>query len=331
MMNTYGVRGGKRPNSGLLRVWRKFAGSSLGSAIVPWLELVRLPNLFTVIGDTLTGACLASAANGGESSMGAWNLTDVCFCSMLLYCFGLIQNDLRDIDEDRRLRPERPLPAKRIPVMSALLVALACVLVALLLALLEGRWTLLVAVVLLFAICMYNYVLKKLLMPGALAMGLCRALDVLLGATLVKLTPLLLFPVVGMFAYIIAVTVLADGENRRRIPDSKVYLPCLILFVPWLVTFPFLPWAILKATLFPSFLCIFAACLLSFLAARQICDRSVEPPEMRRFIGTLLGCLIPWQASWIMFASAGNCLTLLLLAAICWVLMHLFSKVISQS
>ena len=70
-----------------------------------WLQLLRAPNLFTVAGDPLAGYLLAW---GGTLQFRTLLpiLASLCF-----YMAGLLHNDLADLAEDRKERPNRPLPS----------------------------------------------------------------------------------------------------------------------------------------------------------------------------------------------------------------------------
>src|SRR6266567_8976267 len=70
-----------------------------------WLQLLRAPNLFTVPGDPLAGFLLATA---GRPDI---RLVFAITASLCFYCHGLLLNDLADLAEDRRDRPNRPLPS----------------------------------------------------------------------------------------------------------------------------------------------------------------------------------------------------------------------------
>lgn len=77
-----------------------------------WFELCRVPNLFTVPGDPLAGYLLAATSLGVPIE---WmDALLVVIASLSLYCFGLLQNDLTDYEEDCEYRPERPLPSRRV-------------------------------------------------------------------------------------------------------------------------------------------------------------------------------------------------------------------------
>jgi 4-hydroxybenzoate polyprenyltransferase len=312
---------------------RRFADSDCGfflrHRIVPWLRLVRLPNLLTAFGDSLAGACLATALSGKELSF--WSVLDVCFCSVVLYMFGTIQNDWCDLPEDTRLRPERPLPNREISVPAAALVAIACLIVALLLAGLTGRITFIIALLLAVVISTYNFKLKHSLVSGSVCMGLCRGLNMLLGVSLVGLTPAAIFPVIGLTIYIGGVTWLADGENRRQIPTRNIFYPSIALGVSWFITLFFISGNVLWKAFLPSLLCIAVVIAFALLAAKPLYNRSTQPSTMHKFIGTLIGLLIPWQAAWVVFGATGHILLVLVLAIITWLLMKLASRWIAQS
>src|SRR5688572_2542760 len=79
-----------------------------------YLQLVRLPNVFTAMADVLMGylvthdpAPLPTLKLPGVF----WALLGASCC---LYCAGMVLNDVYDIDADRRERPQRPLPSGRI-------------------------------------------------------------------------------------------------------------------------------------------------------------------------------------------------------------------------
>ena len=147
---------------------------------MPWFKLVRLPNLLTVPGDPAAGFLLASA--GQPQSPGLLALAAAAGASLCLYAFGLILNDLMDLETDLRERPERPLPAGEITAPQARMAAIAMALSGLNLALAAGRPALFVAAALAAVIVLYNALLKRLPGAGIAALGACRGLSLVLGA-----------------------------------------------------------------------------------------------------------------------------------------------------
>jgi 4-hydroxybenzoate polyprenyltransferase len=149
-------------------------------SLTPWFRLVRLPNLLTVPGDPVAGFLLASV--GASQPLRPLPLVAAAGASLCLYAFGLILNDLLDLETDQRERPERPLPAGEITVHQARMAAIAMALSGINLALTAGRPALYVSAALAGLIALYNAVLKRVRVAGVLALGLCRGLSLLLGA-----------------------------------------------------------------------------------------------------------------------------------------------------
>ncbi len=154
--------------------------SAFRDTYLPWLRLIRLPNLLTVPGDPVAGFLLASV--GAAEAPRPLALAAVAGASLCLYVFGLLLNDLVDLEADGRERPERPLPAGEITVPQARMAAIAMALSGLNLALVAGFRALLTAAALAGMIVLYNAALKRVPAAGVVAMGLCRGLSLLLGA-----------------------------------------------------------------------------------------------------------------------------------------------------
>lgn len=81
---------------------------------MPYLRLLRLPALFTTFPDVLAGYAIAR-----QGVIVPWELTWLLVASGLLYLSGMVFNDLFDLEQDRRERPTRPLPAGEIPTTTA--------------------------------------------------------------------------------------------------------------------------------------------------------------------------------------------------------------------
>src|SRR5436189_6221390 len=82
-----------------------------------YAELVRLPNVFTALGDIGLGWLAAVAAGVPENR---WPSFALLMCaSAALYSAGMVWNDYFDQEQDRRERPFRPLPSGRVTPRSA--------------------------------------------------------------------------------------------------------------------------------------------------------------------------------------------------------------------
>jgi UbiA prenyltransferase family protein len=183
-----------------------------------YAQLVRLPNLPTPLADILLGFL----ATGAVIGWGRWPAyLPLLAASACLYCGGMVWNDYFDRDEDKRERPERPIPSGQISMRQAALcgagLVTAGVAFAFLAGLLSGGWvtTTLLALLLTAAIFLYDGWLKRTVI-GPLGMGVCRFLNVMLGmapaAELLPTRGVYLAFLVGL--YIVGVTWLARTEAR---------------------------------------------------------------------------------------------------------------------
>ena len=247
-----------------------------------WLELLRLPNLFTVPGDVLAGWALAG--QGG-------NPTLALFASLALYAAGLLWNDLFDLRIDAHERPRRPLPSGRVPCRHALAAALALSALGPLLVL--NAWP--VAATLLALILFYDALAKRIAGLGVVTMGACRGVNVLLGVAVAcpggpSLWPPLAWLAAGLMTlYIVGVSIVARNEANPRAKVGRAWrafpVAMTLLFVPigWLRGAQFL-WAAPVACL-P---------LLPLLLIRR---------PIPALVGGLIRHLILLQALWCLLAT----------------------------
>ena len=274
------------------------------SPIRTWLQLFRAPNLFTVPGDPLAGYLLAS--------YGA--LEPLIFlpiaASLCFYASGLLLNDLADLAEDRAERPGRPLPSGTASRAAVVVVMLALAIGGLLLSAAAGRWTLGVGAVLLLAIVSYNMGGKRVPVLGALNMGLCRGLSVLLGATAVPHGDLtirlmlagrldhLAIAFVLVTLYIAAVTNLARFETKAAAPGFAKWLPAAAIAAGGVKFLPLVsaPNRVPASALF---------LLAFFVSAQAAWDLAREPQRpLPPTIGKLIRLLLVLQAAFC--ASTGD-------------------------
>ena len=96
------------------------------SPLQSYLELLRLPNVFTAVADVAMGFFFVQAAwafsDDPQQSLlpiGLWTVGLLAAASALLYSAGMVLNDVFDIELDRQEQPDRPLPSGRIPLSSA--------------------------------------------------------------------------------------------------------------------------------------------------------------------------------------------------------------------
>ncbi len=145
--------------------------------LVAWLQLLRVSAVPSAVTNILAGFLIAN-----RSWQPSLELMALLACSALLYMSGMVLNDWCDVEIDMQQRPRRPLPSGRITRRAAVIAYLTLTAIGLCLAGLAGTKSLGVAIMLVVAILTYNLLLKKSRV-APIAMGLCRALNILLGAS----------------------------------------------------------------------------------------------------------------------------------------------------
>lgn len=212
-----------------------------------WAQLVRLPNVFTAPADVLAGTGLALMGfHGVWPESITFNVLLLCAASVCFYAGGMVLNDVFDYEEDQRDRPLRPLPSGRINRSLALRAGLLLLIIGVALALLklplEDWWPHGLPIFLLpVLILAYNLGLKATFI-GPLTMGLCRGLNLLLGATVIPVSdPVALWAAMTVTMYITGVTIIARGEvnsgqRRQMLYGSVVILLAFIsLSIMWFI------------------------------------------------------------------------------------------------
>jgi 4-hydroxybenzoate polyprenyltransferase len=185
-----------------------------------YLELFRLPNVFTAIADVALGFMLTHTALVGDDFSVLVTFVLLMTASCFLYTAGMVLNDAFDAEIDAAQRPHRPIPSGRVTPTTARWLGNQMLLIGVALGWttgwLSGSWFCGVVVSLL-AVCVYAYdaVLKSTPL-GPLAMGGCRMLNVLLGASAAATAWHTLHWAVagGLGVYIVGVTWFARTEAR---------------------------------------------------------------------------------------------------------------------
>lgn len=212
-----------------------------------WVKLARLPNAVTAgLGVWLGHICLPVPVDFAAASLGSAAMA-------ALAAAGNMQNDVLDVQVDRINRPDRPLPAGRIAVPSAIRAAWALYFLAAGLAFAINPPAGLLTLAMVLLLCLYNLKLKALPLWGNLAVALLCALAVYLPEA--PLLPIHTgFPVLFAFLATLAREVAKDAEDvpgdraaglatlpiRFGIPAARgmVAAACLsvilLLPVPWL-------------------------------------------------------------------------------------------------
>jgi 4-hydroxybenzoate polyprenyltransferase len=185
------------------------------STLRTYAQLCRLPAVFTAMADIFLGYLLTHL-----------DLTPIrSFAGLLvassgLYLAGMVLNDIFDREVDARERPNRPIPSGRVPLKNAILFATMFIAIGIGAAAFVGKNSLVVALILLANIFLYDGFLKKTPL-GPIAMGGCRFLNIILGASSAgnRVVEAFLLPqllvAIGMGVYVAGITWFARKEAEQ--------------------------------------------------------------------------------------------------------------------
>src|ERR1051326_4080021 len=153
--------------------------------LLPYAQLLRIPNVFTAFADILMGTLAAHTLQSQPISALLLLLASGC-----LYCAGMVWNEYFDFEIDRKERPFRPLPSGKISQRQARGICVGLLAVGMACAALAGwsadGWSVTPAVtasLLVAAILIYDGCLKHTPL-GPTSMGACRFLNILLATSL---------------------------------------------------------------------------------------------------------------------------------------------------
>ena len=214
--------------------------------MLAYLQLIRLPTVFTAMADILLGYVLTHRVivgpNGWDDPAKFFGLLASSCC---LYLAGMVFNDVFDRKQDAAERPSRPIPSGRVSLVSAVVLGMVLMIAGVAAAATVTRVSLQVAGLLVVAILAYDGVLKRTPL-APIAMGLCRALNVMLGASDHQfwkpffLGPPQIYAAAFLGLYIVGVTLFARTEastsSRWILGFSLLILDAAFGGLAWLVS-----------------------------------------------------------------------------------------------
>jgi hypothetical protein len=192
--------------------------------MMSWLQLLRLPTVFTALADVLCGFFIAAALISPVPPV--WTaLPWLLLSSAGLYLSGMVFNDVFDAALDSLERPERPIPSGRIGSRAA--TTAGAILMVSGIAAAVGAWSAvgqrgaspLVACCIAVAVLIYDRHLKST-NAAPLGMATCRFFNLLLGAStavntsqsIVCWQPPVVVMALALAVYIFGVTWFARNE-----------------------------------------------------------------------------------------------------------------------
>ncbi|MBL4883352.1 MAG: UbiA family prenyltransferase [Planctomycetaceae bacterium] len=201
---------------------------------MPILRLLRLPALFTTFPDVLAGYVIM-----GQGVVNPVELACLLASSACLYLSGMVLNDLFDVEQDRKERPDRPIPAGEVTYEHAKIMGKLLMLSGVAFASLVSLPAMIVSIALAASILVYDYRAKRTAL-GPFFMGLCRSLNLLLGASYVQEFSLWeskpQLAVAGLIGlYVAGVTLFARSEatQSKRFPLVAGIIFCWLAIIGW--------------------------------------------------------------------------------------------------
>jgi len=174
-----------------------------------YLQLMRLPNVFTAIADIVAGYVMVRGFAVSIAELGA-----LVLATSGIYAAGCVLNDFCDREVDARERPSRPLPSGVVSGREALLLTFFLFAAGIFGAYLAGPASFFLALAIVLLVIVYDTRSKQHDIVGPLNMAACRAGNLLLGMSpALALSLPLLFPLVSFF-YIFLVTVFSRLETE---------------------------------------------------------------------------------------------------------------------
>lgn len=190
--------------------------------------LIRLPNLFTLPSNILVGFAIASSLTLTITSLVQVLL--LVTISILLYCVGLVLNDLFDYNIDKKERPDRPLASGKISRKIAIVLVTIFSVIALGLSILVSVLTFGISLVLIALIFGYDTYLKNT-QAGPFTIAAARMMNVMLGTSAsfnnIDSFPqfvILVFVLTITFVYVSLIGFISKYEVQGFSENIKLYL-----------------------------------------------------------------------------------------------------------
>lgn len=197
----------------------------MNPVILGYFRLARPANLPTAAADILAGAAIAGIIPSAMDNLPLENaliykLLYLIIASVCLYAGGVILNDVFDLKIDKIERPERPIPSGLISKSSAAAFGVIMLLLGVVLAFTSSIISGVTAIVLAMSIVLYDAFSKRNSFLGPLNMGICRALNLILGISILGEIVHLWYTLIPL-VYIFAITLISRGEvhgaNKKHI------------------------------------------------------------------------------------------------------------------
>ena len=181
-----------------------------------YLQLVRLPGIFTAFSNVLIGYFFSFSFNSEIIF-----LPYLLATSGMLFCSGMIFNDYFDYNLDKKERSFRPLPSGKISKHNALLIGFIFLILANISASFLGFDSLIISLILSCIILFYNLKLKSILFLGILNLSLIRMLNILLGFSIIGISFEFIQYLLPLGIFVVGISILAKNEIKSNLVIYK--------------------------------------------------------------------------------------------------------------
>jgi hypothetical protein len=273
--------------------------------LVSAMQLARIALVFTAISNIWLIVFISwarpkqwSGPLEHDLALGPW-LGCTAVIATGLYIYGMVLNDLLDIQRDKVFAPDRPIIAGRISATAAAAIATTAVLVAIGTSYMLGPVSMIFCVVCAVLITFYNALAKHIPGVGLLTLGLIRGLHMMIA------NPMLLFcwPVWLTLSHVIGISATSYRLEGKRPPLAGPHL--WIMTSGWaFVTIGLIAWmdhrggTVVASTW--SWACpLVAAGIFLSIALRHYDHAPNERSAGERIMKTGLLWLIIYDAAWL--------------------------------
>lgn len=180
-----------------------------------YLQLVRIPGIFTAFSNVLIGYFFSLSVTEVAS------FPFLLLTSGMLFCSGMIFNDYFDLKTDKKERSTRPLPSGKIPKKNALFFGIIFLILANFFAYVVGYNSLVISLIMTVIIISYNYKLKFISFLGIFNLSLIRFLNVLLGFSIITISFEIIQYAIPIGIFVAGISILARNEVGSTTPISK--------------------------------------------------------------------------------------------------------------
>jgi len=187
-----------------------------------YLQLVRIPGIFTAFTNVLVGVYFVQ-----QTEIDWFSVGPLLIASGFLFLAGMSLNDYFDYNTDKKERSHRPLASGKIPRRIALYLGLGFLIAANISSSIVGLQSLLLSIVMTVLILSYDIKSKSIPVIGILNLSFIRFLNIILGATVVSLTPEIIKMAIPIAIFVAGISILAKTETS---PSKKAEV-ANILFI----------------------------------------------------------------------------------------------------